>query len=331
MPTKTVAGRTWHFSHSVGHHVGPGGFVHPTSVLATPDNIVYVADTGAAEGYGRARIRKLHIEDGFIDDFGTRDLVWPEGLAIDHLGNIYCSDARTHQIVVHDRNGEEINAWGSYGAEAGQLNGPSGLVVDNDNSLLVADTRNHRIQKFSTDGSAIDSWGTFGDAPGQLNRPWGLTIDQAGDVYVADWGNDRVQKFSSEGELLGQFGSTIDDGGQLTRPSDVAVDSEGDVYVADWGNHRIQIYYPDGDIICGLYGDAREFSRSAQEVMDVNPDLVAAFDRVEPTELVSWGHFERPRGIAIDDQDRIIVTDGTRGRFQVYAKDKDYIVPQFNL
>ncbi len=331
MPTKTVAGRTWHFSHSLGHHVGPGGFVHPTSVLAAPGGIVYVADTGAAEGYQPAKIRKLDVDEGFISEFGLGDLTWPEGLALDQSGNIYCSDAHKHSVMVYDQEGEQIGEWGEMGSEAGQLNGPAGLAFDGDDNLHVVDSVNSRIQKFTRDGDFLAAWGTPGGEDGQLDRPWGITVDQEGDIYVADWGNDRVQKFSPEGAFISRFGSQIADGGELSRPSDVAVDSEGDVYVADWGNNRVQIYYPDGDVITGLYGDAREFSRSAQEVMNVNADYVKAFDRVEPTELIKWGRFERPRGIAIDEQDRIVVTDGTRGRFQVYSKDKDYIVPQFNL
>ena len=93
----------------------------------------------------------------------------------------------------------------------------------------------------------------------------------------------------------------------------------------------MQIYYAEADIITGLYGDATRFSKWAQEYMDANPDYVKAYQRIDPTELVRMGHFERPRGIAIDDEDRIVITDSTRGRLQVYAKDKNYLVPQFNL
>ena len=38
-----------------------------------------------------------------------------------------------------------------------------------------------------------------------------------------------------------------------------------------------------------------------------------------------------PVGIAVDEDDNIIITDSTRGRLQVYAKEKDYMDPQFNL
>jgi len=43
------------------------------------------------------------------------------------------------------------------------------------------------------------------------------------------------------------------------------------------------------------------------------------------------GKFDRPRGIAIDERDRVIVVDSTRCRLQVYAKQNGYVDPQFNL
>ena len=39
------------------------------------------------------------------------------------------------------------------------------------------------------------------------------------------------------------------------------------------------------------------------------------------------GLFERPVGLDIDSEDRIIITDSTRGRLQIYAKEKDYMDP----
>ena len=48
-------------------------------------------------------------------------------------------------------------------------------------------------------------------------------------------------------------------------------------------------------------------------------------------DLVELGRFERPRGVVVDSNNRIVVTDCMRGRVQVYSKDKNYLEPQFNL
>jgi DNA-binding beta-propeller fold protein YncE len=329
MLTTTVAGRTWNFSHAIGRNAAAGnGFTQPWDVAAGPDGVLYVLSRGQ-EGVGgvtaeNKRIGKLTIDQEFIGDF-ARGMTWPAGIALDSSGNIYCSEEFQNKIFVFNEDGEEIGSWGEAGSGQGQLNSPSGLAVDGDDNLLVVDARNNRIQKFTTGGEYI---ATIGE--GQLDSPWGIGLDSDGNIYVADWGNSCVRKYSAAGVPLLTFGGPdLDNGADLNHPSSVAVDSEGDVYVADWGNKRIQIYAPDGAVITALHGDAVEFSNWAAEVINSNPDAQKAYRRVK--DRTSLGLFERPVGMAIDSEDRIIVTDSTRGRLQIYAKEKDYMDPQFNL
>ena len=87
--------------------------------------------------------------------------------------------------------------------------------------------------------------------------------------------------------------------------------------------------FVSGGTITALYGDAVEFSSWAKEVVESNPDVVKAYRRVK--DKTALGLFSHPVGMAIDEEDRLIVTDTTRGRLQVYAKEKNYLDPQFNL
>ena len=330
MLTTTVAGRTWNFSHAIGRNAAAGnGFTQPVDVAAGPEGILYVLSRGN-DGIGgvtaqNKRIGKLTIDQEFIGDFARGILTWPAGLAVDSDGNIYCSEEFDHKIYIFNEDGEEIGSWGEAGSGEGQLKGPSGLAFDSGNSLLVADAHNNRVQKFTADGQHI---ATIGE--GQLNSPWGISLDSDDNIYVADWGSNCVRKFSPDGDLILTFGGgDLDNGGDLDHPASVAVDSEGDVYVSDWGNKRIQIYDPDGSVITALYGDAVEFSNWAAEVINSNPDAQKAYRRVK--DRTPLGLFERPVGLTIDSEDRLIVTDSTRGRLQIYAKEKDYMDPQFNL
>ena len=76
-----------------------------------------------------------------------------------------------------------------------------------------------------------------------------------------------------------QIGGGVDaataERGLFNDPHHLAMDSRGQFFVSDRGNNRIQIFDQEGTFI-GL-----------------------------------WTHFGRPRSIAIDDQDRIYVVDGT--------------------
>ena len=335
MVSTTAAGRTWSFSHAIGRNsVAGNGFWLPTSVAVAPGGILYVLSRGNEMVFGEPadnkRIGKLTIDQEFIGDFGRRgELIWPASLAVAEDGNVYCSDEYENLVAVYSPDGERLGQWGESGSQEGQLNAPSGIEFDNDDSLYVVDSGNDRVQKLTKDGQLLLSWGSSGDGEGQFNRPWGITIDQQGNVYVVDWGNNRVQKFSPDGTFLFSFGDANKGDLGLDHPSDVAVDSEGDIYVTDWGNKRVQIYDPEGDCLTALWGDAHVFSKWGQVAVDNNPDMIKAYRRVKDT--TQMARFQRPVGIAIDEQDRIIIVETTRARLQVYVKEKDYLDPQFNL
>ena len=330
MLTTTVAGRTWNFSHAIGRNAAAGnGFTQPVDVAAGPDGVLYVISRGNDGAGGvvaeNKRIGKLTIDEQFIGDFGRRQMMWPTCIALDSEGSLYCSDEHEDRIHVFNEDGEPTAQWGESGSGEGQLNGPSGLAFDSEDNLLVVDAHNNRVQKFAKDGKLLAVIGE-----GQLNQPWGIAVDGDDNLYVADWGNNRGVKFSPDGDLLVTFGGDgAEDGADLDHPASIAVDSEGDVYVSDWGNKRIQIYDAEGSVITALYGDAVEFSKWAAEVINSNPDAQKAYRRVK--DRTTLGLFERPVGLTVDSEDRIIVTDSTRGRLQIYAKEKHYMDPQFNL
>jgi DNA-binding beta-propeller fold protein YncE len=265
----------------------------------------------------------------FLGDFGRGDFTWPAALAVDSRNHVYCSDEHEDTITEYDADGEKLGEWGSSGSAEGELSMPSGITFDSENHLFIVDSGNHRIQKFTSEGDFLSSWGTKGSGDGEFEDPWGITVDSSGYIYVADWGNNRVQKFSGGGEYIQSFGVDYPEEMRLDHPSDVAVDSEGDVYVVDWGNKRVQIFDSEGDILTCLYGDAVEFSKWAKEVVEANADALKAYRRVQDKSRLAA--FERPTSIAIDENDRIIISESTRGRLQVYVKEKEYMDPQYNL
>ena len=334
MLTTTAQGRTWNFSYALGRNAAAGnGFTQPISVATGHNDILYVLSRGAEGSDGKAlpntRIGKMTMDHEFIGDMGHGDLTWPVGLAVDSAGTLFCSDEHLNTIFMYDEEGNLADQWGSKGHDEGEFNGPCGIAFNSDDQLYVVDSGNCRIGIFTKGGEFVGQWGGRGSRIGQFIDPWGITIDSYDNVYVADWGNNRIQKFGSDGTFILSFGDDLPDTLGLNRPSDVAVDSEGDVYVVDWGNKRVQIFDCEGDIITGLYGDAHEFSKWAHEVVQSNPDALKAYRRVEDTTPLA--RFERPTSVAIDKEDRIIISESTRGRLQIYEKEKNYMDPQFNL
>ena len=336
MLTTTVAGRTWNFSHAIGRLNETGvGFLYPTSVALGADGVGFVLNRGTDDPSGVVqtsgkRVVKVSIEDQeFIDDFGHDEFVWPCSIAIDKEGNLFCSDEYLNVIIVFDSNGNRIGRWGNSGSGVGQLNGASGLEFDGDDNLYVVDSLNDRVQKFTKDGKFLFSWGSSGNAEGQFKRPWGITVDNNDHVYVADWDNNRVQKFSPDGDFLLNFGASSSGDVALQRPADVAVDSEGDVYITDWGGKLVRIYDSTGNSITSLEGDAYELSKWGKQTVDANPDYAKGYRRAK--NLEPFGRFNRPLGVEIDVNDRVIIVDSNRCRLQIYDKEKNYLDPQSNI
>ena len=339
MLTTTAQGRTWKFSHAIGHLTQSGeGFLQPYSIATTDPGLIYVVNRAPDPTRGDGsksgqpsfkRIGKWKLEDEFISDFAQEDIIWPVSLTVDEEKYLYCTDEIKNRVLKYDSEDRKVSEWGVEGSSEGEFIRPAGIASDLSGHIYVVDAGNNRVQEFTGDGDFINSWGTRGSGPGQFKDPWGITLDSKGFVYVADWGNDRVQKFTGDGEYVQTFGSPAPRELQLNHPSDVAVDSEGDVYVADWGNKRVQIFDSHGEILTFLYGAATEFSKSAKEFLETNGDYSKAVNRAKDKSKL--GLFDRPTSIAVTGDDRIIICDTTRQRLQVYDKEEDYMDPEYNL
>lgn len=149
---------------------------------------IYVAD------YGNHLIRKI-TPDGLVSTFAGNGLLGnangtgesasfdrPYGLTIDHLGNLYLSDAND-VIKKITPAGKVYTIAGSRRLIPGYNDGlafeaafytPIGLTFDNNSNLYVADENNNKIRKISLGG------GYFTDKP----LPEGLKLDPSTGVIT---------------------------------------------------------------------------------------------------------------------------------------------------
>lgn len=139
--------------------------------------------------------------------------------------------------------------------------------------------------------------GRIGSEVGQLAGPVGLAIASGGVTYVADSGNHRVTAFDARGKLLGVWGSQGGEAAQFNQPASVAVGPDGSIYVADTWNHRVQKFGPDMSF-------QTAFGKPTQDLVNPGPDEM-------------WG----PRGIAVDGDGNVWVTDTGTHRVRKFAPD----------
>lgn len=199
-----------------------------------------VAGTGDSGFFGDGKSAKL--AELALDVFPETTA---QGLAVDHLGNVYIADYGNHRIRMVDPSGiittiAGTGAPGNLGDEGpaieAQLQFPRGLAVDeNTGNLYVADSGTNRVRMIDSHTHFIHS--VAGTDHGVLNGPTGLAVDQTtGGLYVADSTNNRLVKVTSDGMVSILAGSDA----ALSLPVAIAIDSKGDIYIADAGNNRVR-------------------------------------------------------------------------------------------
>jgi DNA-binding beta-propeller fold protein YncE len=223
------------------------------------------------------------------------------------------------------------------------LNAASDVSVSKDGKIYVVDGVNHRIKVFNPNGKPIFSFGGEGSANGEFKFPLGIDIDKSGKVYVADSGNHRLQIFTPQGGFI----TKIDIPSKTKHPadpSDVAVDnSRNRCYVVDNDNHHILVYDLATLKWIQTYGspgtDKRAFRYPFFITLDRNKylyivDVINTRVQVlNPDGLfvefiggwgVEKGEFFRPKGVAIDKDSRVFVSDSYMGVIQVFDADSNF-------
>jgi hypothetical protein len=197
-----------------------------------------------------------------IHDFFKRPNGEPFGLvsrvAADDQDRIYVFQRTDPPVVVFDRDGNYLGAWGT-----GAVADPHGLKIVGD-TVYTTDRSDSVAKSFTLDGKVKLALGTPGKhsdtgevknwlverAAGPFNHPTEMLPHPNGDIYVTDgYRNARVHRFTSDGKLVKSWGSPGQGPGQFHLPHSIALDDAGNLLVADRSNKRIQIFSPDGDFL----------------------------------------------------------------------------------
>ena len=179
-------------------------------------------------------------------------------VATNSQDRIYVFQRKDPPVVVFDREGKYLGAWGS-----GEVTDPHGLKIVDD-VVYTTDRSNSVAKSFtwtanpcwsSASAACIPTPATLTNwlaerAAGPFNHPTEMMAHPNGDIYVTDgYRNARVHRFTRDGRLVKSWGTPGNGEGQFHLPHSIAFDDDGKLYVADRSNKRIQIFTPEGDFL----------------------------------------------------------------------------------
>ncbi len=196
---------------------------------------------------------RYEVVEGFFKRPKRWTFVDVADVAVDPDDNVFVFCRGAHPVMVFDKEGNFLDAWGEIGGDR-YFTFPHGISVGRDGFIYTTDTRDHTVRKWTRDGQPVMTLGrphqnapAFGGLP--FNRPSHATVASNGDIYVSDGhGNAQIHCFSPSGEHKFSWGTSGSGPGEFNIVHSVFIDhDDGDtIYAADRYNNRVQFFRPDG-------------------------------------------------------------------------------------
>jgi DNA-binding beta-propeller fold protein YncE len=216
--------------------------------------------------------------------------VRPIDIASNGNGKVYVSDIKSRNVIIYDM----INYKVSLLSNSNVFQGPVGLALDREGNLYVTDVRQKSVLVFDKNNKPLFSFGK-----GVLEWPNSIAVDSdLGRIYVTDARKHNVMVFDKKGKYISSMGRRPGKGeGEFNYPVDVEVAPDGSIVVAEMMNARIQIFDSTGKFM-------KKFGRRGADI-----------DR-----------FGRIKGIGIDNEGHIYISDALTHMLKVYDMDGNFLL-----
>lgn len=265
---------------------------------------------------------------------------FPLGCAVDSKGNIFVFDDYVNVIrkiepsgFTYEFCGDSTFTNGSFsigfvdGApKVARFSNITCITIDSNDNLFVIDE--NRLRKITPQGVVS----TIINNQTDFKSPEGICVDANGNIYVSDTGNRKIKKVTTSGVV-----STIALG--FTEPKGICLNSVGELLVTDISVVKkvtlsgTVTTYADGfssangivkDIAGNFYiTDSNENRIKKVDVNQVTTVFVGSSQGFQDTSLLFFWRtpkFYNPRGICIDKNGNLYITDTYNNRIRKIVK-----------
>ncbi|MBQ3837975.1 MAG: hypothetical protein IJS51_11380 [Treponema sp.] len=223
---------------------GPlNGFDRPVDIIRAQDGKILVSESAGD------RISVLS-ESGLFEKYigkkgrGVGELVGPQYMAQDYLGNIYVSDFGNARISVFDKDGNGLFSFGKKEPAFSGLKGPTGIAIKG-RTVYVADSVLGGVYQFDLSGNYVDV--LVQDKTFKFPEAMKFASDMES-LVISD--RNRVLSIDLETGAVYEKAFT---GNAPARITCAVPDHNGNLLAADFKNNEVYILSNMTELLGGLF------------------------------------------------------------------------------
>jgi streptogramin lyase len=221
--------------------------------------------------------------------------------------------------------------------ETDPIGKPYGMAVT-PGKIFVCDTSASAIKIFDLDKKFVTTFGT--QKIGKLVQPLNIAVDADGTRYIADVGTGKIMVYDANNLFVKALGNT-----EKMKPTDVVV-SKGNLYITDIMNSQIVIMNPKTGAEISRFSQAGTGSADLFKATNLSADkdgniLVGdtiggkvsvfsengKFIRAVGSLGDTIGQFARPKGVAVDHENRLYAIDAAFENVQIFNDAGKLLLP----
>ncbi len=200
------------------------------------------------------------------------------------------ADTKNSRVVILNKSGQEILSIKE------ELESPCSISCDSIGNIYVLDAIDCFVKIYSSSGKLIHKFGGKGNSLGKMQSVYGITVFRDQKIFITDPDGHKIHIFDITGSPIKVIGENDFDHGTYKSPSGITSDSER-IYILDHGTASIKI-------------------------LNSNEKLVLSFGK----RGTSDGDFSVPKGIGVDTEGRIYVTETLNHRVQTFDKTGKWLL-----